>query len=303
MRISHLALMISVACILCEPQLLSAQPANKTSKAVEDERSQLYQDGIKLAEKGNWKDAVEKFRRVVQLRPAPAALFTLAEAEQKVGRLATARRAYSSARVMAIKAGETTVAEASAAAILALEPSTPRVRLRTTGEIARVTLDGDLIELVDDAFEADPGAHDLAVTLSDGTAHSEQIDLRPGARPEITVNPASTASSAEQERGPALVGPVLVGVIGVVTGIVGVALYVQGEAEYDDACGAEHICTSQDSVDTGNAARARMIGGDVMIGLGVAALAGGAVWLGVEVGLGEPDAGGSGAALLVGAAF
>src|SRR5262245_16639371 len=73
-------------------------PAGSSGDAVEGARTEMYREGVTLAEAGRWGEALEKFQRVVAIRSAPRALLALAAAEEHVGRLVSAKRTYGKAR-------------------------------------------------------------------------------------------------------------------------------------------------------------------------------------------------------------
>ena len=110
----------------------------------EKQRAALYQDGIALANEGHWEEAVKKFRQVIAIRSAPPALFTLGQAEEHTGELATATHTYERALGDARRSGNGEVAEAAKKALLQLEPRVPRVlvNLALPAAGATATLDG-----------------------------------------------------------------------------------------------------------------------------------------------------------------
>lgn len=295
-----LIVMVAVVTVSTLHHVAQAQPVGSAS--AEDERNRLFKEGVDLAAKGKWQAALVRFQRVVEIRATAKALYTLAEAEEKVGRLATAMRTFGRARKMALDGGEAGVAEASAAAVLALDARVPRVRIRTKGTVAEVTVDGKAAPADEEFLELDPGGHELHVKLVEGTERSETLALVPSDRLEFVVDPPATPD-AEGE--PSIVGPVTLGALGLVAGLVGVGLYVQGNAAYDEACGSQHRCPSEDAADTGNAARTRMIAGDVLMGAGFAGAGAGAIWLGVELSMvpTSPTKGTTGGGFVVGGRF
>src|SRR4029453_3287796 len=109
-RLSGLSL--CTLCLLACPGVATAQP--KGSGSEEDERTRVYQEGVDLAGKNQWKEALEKFERVNEIRKAPKSLFTMAQGLSPVNKPGSAKRAYGEARAMALKAGDSQVAEASA---------------------------------------------------------------------------------------------------------------------------------------------------------------------------------------------
>lgn len=155
----------------------------------EAERTALYNEGMTLANAGRWDEAVVRFRQVVAIRSAPPALFTLAQAEEHVGRLATAQRAYESALRDARASGNTTVAEAAATALTAIEPRVPRIVVRLAAPPASgasATIDGANVAL-DEPTWIDPGEHVVAVRAPDRRPFESRVSVTPGATSEVSV--------------------------------------------------------------------------------------------------------------------
>src|SRR5215471_21330306 len=71
--------------------------AESSHDAREQERSELYHQGVELAEQGRWNEALPKFQSVVAIRSAPAALVALGTAQEKLALVASARRTYARA--------------------------------------------------------------------------------------------------------------------------------------------------------------------------------------------------------------
>src|SRR4051812_1107440 len=71
------------------PRPAIAEPAPQTE--AEREAIALYQEGVELARQQRWKEAENRFERVVAIRAAPPALFALGRAEIENGKFATAK--------------------------------------------------------------------------------------------------------------------------------------------------------------------------------------------------------------------
>lgn len=280
----------------------SAASAQGLAPEREAERTALYEQGVKLAEQGRWPEAAEKFRAVVALRSAPRVLFTLGEAQQKSGKLVGARTSYAKSLAEARASGDDVAAAAAQEALAALEPWIPRLVLRVEPRIegAEASVDGATVPLDtgDAGVPIDPGAHRLVVRAP-GRVTFEQVVIgqegrstklvvvlgqaqpAPAARLLASGSPAMPADAASAG-GP--VGALVVGGIGAAALGVGVALYASGKGRYDEAsdtCNSGR-CPQQQAVDDGNAGRRQMIAGDVVGGVGIAALGGAGIWWAVS---------------------
>jgi len=276
-----------------------------TNDERERERTALYSEGVALANAGRWEEAAKRFRQVVAIRSAPPALFTLAQAEEHMGQLATAERRYESALAAARVSGHADVADAASRALSAIATRVPSIVVRIEHSVpsATATIDG-----ADVAFGAtvklDPGSHVVAAHAPDRRPFETRVRLVAGQSLEVPVEleplvapspppeapfpvveapppPASEPPAAPAAHGhPLPLGPLVLGGAGVATGIVGLVVRLAGQGGYDDAsarCTAG-VCAAQSSVDAGNSARTRMIVGTVILGAGVVAVAGAGVW-------------------------
>jgi hypothetical protein len=297
-----------IAALITVPRLASAAGDGQTSEDAERERSAAYTEGVALANAGRWEEAEKRFRRVVAIRAAPPALFTLGQAEEHTGELATAERTYDAALVGARAAGNTEVVEACRRALAVLGPRIPRVVVRLAGPApgASVTIDGASVA-PDQATKLDPGAHVVAASAPGRKPFETRAMVAPGQSLEVTLQlealpapapaPAPTQADVPTSPGEARpglpLGPLVLGGAGLVTSIVGIVVRITGQSSYDSAnarCSPAG-CPQQSTVDAGNGARTQMLIGTIVAGVGVAAVAGaGAWWLSVSMSQGSPGA-------------
>jgi hypothetical protein len=294
----------------------AAAPASRAAMAaggdeLERERTAAYSEGVALANAGRWEEAEKRFLRVVAIRSAPPALFTLGQAQEHTGQLATAERTYDAAYTAARAAGNTHVAEACRRALGSIDPRVPRLVVRLAGPArgATVTIDGASAAF-DQPVKVDPGAHVVAARAEDRKPFETRARLGPGQNVEVTVEleplatppappapptqPAAPAAATASEPTPAEpappaeaephaglpLGPLFLGGAGVATALAGIVVRFAAQSSYDSAngqCGPAG-CPSQSVVDEGNGARAQMIVGTILAGVGIAAVAGAGVW-------------------------
>jgi hypothetical protein len=165
-----------------------------------------------------------------------------------------------------------------------VEVALPTVVIRAAdaagGDVAsgRVTVDGVPHEgaLTGRAFNVDPGEHALRVEAGDRVSE-QKIIVRKGERDRlITLQfPTSTAPG----RGPIPSGAWVLGGVGLAGITTGAVLWGLGRGEHAtlySTCGVTHSC----EVAAVDHARAKLVIGDVVFGVGLAAVAA-AVWWGV----------------------
>jgi hypothetical protein len=263
--------------------------APATARAQEDERSTLNREGLELADAGRWDAALERFQRVVALRSSAKGWFNLARAEDHLGRGASAERDYQHAIDDAKPGVDADVVTAAQTALRDLSPRVAHVRVRfanpsnARAQAARAELDGHPVSLETPA-SVDPGEHAVAIRV-DGTTVTEK-HLHVGDREQVDLPielPASPVGALPSPapvavRRPSVVGPLVVGGIGVASMAPGLALYFSGKSSFDSVA-----CTSPDCNKTqaaqANGARTNMVAGDVLIGVGAALAAVGVTWL------------------------
>jgi len=297
MRALSWALASAMVCA-CPARALADPP--ETGGAVQDDnesrRSALYREGIQLADAGRWAEAVARFREVVAIREAPQALYTLAQAEEHTGALATAARHYERALASARSAGTSDVAQSAAAALSNLEPRIPRivVGLETPSEGATATVDG-VPATFGDPVRVDPGDHMVSV-VAPGRKPSTSVVrivegqvlrvgktlLRETTTPPEPPAPAERPRPRPEQHAPFPIVPVIVAGVGVVFGAAGLVMRVVGQSRYDSASAncPGGVCPRSSDVEAADEGRGQMIIGDVLLGVGGAALAGAALlWL------------------------
>jgi hypothetical protein len=273
---------------------LAAPPEAGAAPQDDDEsrRSALYREGIQLAEAGRWAEAVARFREVVAIREAPRALYTLAQAEEHTGALATAARTYERALAGARSASAADVAQSAAAALAIIEPRIPRivVGLERPSEGATATVDGVPANF-GDPVRVDPGEHQVSVVapgrkpstsvvrIAEGQVLRVAKALAPDTTPEEPAASTTPAERPPSERAPFPTVPVIVAGVGLAFGVAGVTLRLVGQSRYDTASGncPGGVCPRPSDAETGNEGRGQIIIGDVLLGVGGAALAGAAL--------------------------
>jgi len=299
----------ALALVLATMSALATAPAAAQTPAGggerEAQRTELYKDAVDLANAGRWADAAEKLQEVLAIRSSPKVRFTFGQAEEHVGKLATAYDAYAQALADAEAAGETDVADTAGRAMRALAGRVPVVRVKVTGagaSAASATIDEHAAK-VGDPVRVDPGEHVVAVTAPGAKAAQARITVTEGQRVEVPVelvaedfhtapaaSPAPAEAEAEAEPAPAAPsGPFpwrTVGLVAAGVGIVGVGVGTyfgidaisKNNTSNQTGC-SNNVCT-QGAYDTREDAKSAATASTIAFVVGGALAAGGiTLWL------------------------
>ncbi|HEY5241841.1 MAG TPA: hypothetical protein VIJ22_10260 [Polyangiaceae bacterium] len=287
---------LTCAAAVASALLVSSLPARaQPSVDREEERTALYRVGVAQADEGRWAAAVETFRKVIAIRSAPPALFTLGQAEEHLGHLVGAERTYEKALADARGAGNQEVVSAAQKAIAAVQARVSHVVVHLDrdargigADAARATLDGAGVSL-GAASEVDPGDHDVIVRAPGARTFARKVRVVEGQTLDVpavletegsSFAPPAPSRPAEARGSAFPLGPVILAGAGVVVGIAGYVVRAGGQSDYDAAsagCSAAR-CPTQSLVDSGNSGRTRMIVGTTMLGAGAGAVAGAGLW-------------------------
>jgi hypothetical protein len=274
-----------------------AQPAPAAPPAFsygnpEAQRTALYKDGVALANGGHWEEAVAKFREVIAIRSAPPALFTLGQAEEHIGHFVSAKRVYVKAMADAQAAGGGDVADAAQKALMAVDARIARLTIKVVPpEGAGATIDGAQAA-VGQPVEVDPGEHRVNVTSPNRAPFVSTVHLTDGERQTMNavlggdgaaVPPKEEPSASPANSGSFPLGPVVLGGVGVAAVLIGLVVRQTAQSSYDSdsaGCSSMGACPMSDAgaIASGNAARTRILVGDVTLGTGIAAAVGAATW-------------------------
>jgi hypothetical protein len=273
----------------------AAQTTVSTSPAKEEERTALYREGVLLAEGDRWGDALQRFERVVAIRSAPPALVALATAQEKVGKLASAKRTYRDAGAQARALGDVALVARADKALGAIESRIARIIVVLPPDAvgAEVRVDGGPISGDSKGTEVDPGEHEVMVTAPGRSTFQQRFVMSPEERKEVAVQfgsaagtetaaktPVPAMSYGDDVRAGPPVGSWVLGSAGVAASVAGLVMLLNGEARYaesSDEC-PNSKCGTLGVADEGNAGRDQMRAGYIVGGAGLACLAGAGLW-------------------------
>jgi hypothetical protein len=283
-----------VLALLAEAPALRAAGADR-----ERDRAALYKEGVNLAAAGNWSAAVERFRRVVELRASPKALYTLGEAEEHAGQLSEARRSYRASLDAARAAHEGDVVDLAGQALGKVESRVPQITVRLDAATAahggdtHAAIDGHPVP-IGAATDVDPGDHEVRVEATGAGPFVRSVHAAEGQQQEVAARLEWRAVAPEpspreeppppaaETSGPSPLVPIVVGGIGLALAVTGLVVRLDGQSDYDGAAGhcSSGVCPSSSIAGAGNDARGRIILGTTLVGVGAAVGVGGAVyWL------------------------
>jgi hypothetical protein len=264
------ALALAACASLAAPAAARGPDSAGTGDEREAQRTELYREATKAARAGQWAEAKERLRAALAIRSSPKVLFSLAQAEEQLGQLASAQADYARALEGAATDGKGDVVQAAEQAQRALAPRVPHVRVVLTGGTApsgaSATLD-DRPAPVGAAVAVDPGAHRLIVIAPGMRSAAVNVRVIEGQQLEVPVAleseavapvvaaPASSAPSSpsisaqpsladdvDPKESPASSPLRTVGIVtagaGVVAVAVGVAFGVESMSKHHDAANA-----------------------------------------------------------------
>ena len=134
----------------------------------------VFVEGKQLEGKGNWAEALEKFKKVAMVKMTPQVRFHIALCEENLGKLVSATRGFE------LAAEEAKLAGSSAAEVEKLAPERAaalrgrlaKLRIEITGKLidSRVSLDDTVLSAKELGVEVpvDPGAHVIEVRDKEG---------------------------------------------------------------------------------------------------------------------------------------
>jgi hypothetical protein len=163
----------SFASVVCAAPTAAAQTPPPPTKDLAQLR-QVFSDGRQLEDKGQWADALEKFREVAAAKMTPQVRFHIALCEENLGKLVAAKHDFELAAAEGTAAG-TAAAEVPPAAkehVDALIPRIARIQIEAKGKLStsKILLDNAAIGERDLGveIEVDPGTHVVEVRDASG---------------------------------------------------------------------------------------------------------------------------------------
>lgn len=294
------ALVVTQLCLFADQREAIAAPTPAEVNAARE----TYREGVALEAAGNWAGALAKFQAVAAVKSTPRVRFHIGLCQEKLGRWNEALGAYKLAVSEATRERAPDVVKEAQGAASKLEGRIPRLTVRRSPGTEGATLLLDGVELgaasIGAEMPIDPGMHTIEVGLAGGQPRKITFEIKEGehksvdaaapaaepARPlpaPVGSAPAPAAPASSQPPAPrksrtapwVLTG---VGVASLVASGVFYGLRQSALSDLKDKCGEDlHCGESERSIyDRG---RTYTMVANVTLGVGVAGVAAGAIWL------------------------
>jgi hypothetical protein len=264
---------------------------------------ETYREGVALEAAGNWAGALTKFQAVAAVKSTPRVRFHIGLCQEKLGRWNEALGAYKMAVTEASRERAADVVKEAQAAAAKIEGRIPRLTVRRAPGAESSTISVDGVELgaasIGTEMPVDPGTHTIEIAVTGRAPRKITVEVKEGEHKSVDAaapdaepsKPASTAASSAPA--PAAVssqteparkskaGPLILTGVGVASLVASGVFYGlrQGALnDLKDKCGADlHCSESERSIyDRG---RTYTLVADVALGVGIAGVAAGAIWL------------------------
>lgn len=185
---------LALGAAVCLGLTLASAPCRAQSAAELAAARQTFNEGKDFEKRGEWSEALERFKKVARVRMTPQVRFHIALCEENLGRLVSAMKGFQLAAEEARQAGAT-AAEVAAIAperAAALEKRVGTVTVHVNGKIidSSVTLDGVRLapSSIDAAVPVDPGAHVVEVLSAAGKSSSRaEVTVAEHGEAQITI--------------------------------------------------------------------------------------------------------------------
>ena len=180
---------------LSQPTVTEAQEGADLAR--DASARELFEQGVALAEQGDWAAAEDRYRRALALRSSPVITYNLASALHELGKLIDASEMLR--RVLADERTEPALQQTATQLHATIAPRIARIQVELQGQERddSVVLDDQVLHAAQLNVEipADPGSHELRLERAGKTIDLRTFTLEPGGRQEIQlVAPALAAT-------------------------------------------------------------------------------------------------------------
>lgn len=172
--------------VALSPRVAHAQSADELKQARD-----LFQEAYKDEQEQRYEEALEKFRRVAQVKESASVRYRIAAVLEAMGRLRESRDAYRAVAAMkpSLPQNQQEISDASAERALQVDKRVPKlvVTVESAPADARVTVDGAPVPQ-GRPVEQDPGEHVVQATASGMKPFEQRVTLKDdGAEVPATV--------------------------------------------------------------------------------------------------------------------
>lgn len=178
------------ACVCAVAVSVSAPVAAQSAEELAEAR-RIFAEGIDLGAQGHWDTAAERFRRVMEIHPAPAVSYNLAVALEHLEHYLEADDVLGP--VLEDPTAPATVRQNAEELATRVRARLARVTIQVTGAApdAEVMLDGVLVPsnlLV--RYRTDPGSRTVTLVVHGDTVATQTVVLAPGGDETVTLSAA-----------------------------------------------------------------------------------------------------------------
>jgi hypothetical protein len=199
-RCSTFALCLTLGSLTLAAQPVAAQPAEAASDPSRDASARaLFEDGVSLAEKGEWASAEDRFRRALSLRASPVIAYNLASALMEQGKLIEASETLR--KIEQDGKADATLQHSVQSMQVDLSRRIGRISVMLRGKLASdtVTLDGSALLDAQLGVEIpiDPGTHRLSLERAGKSLDEHYLEIAPGASEQVTLRAPAVPTPRE----------------------------------------------------------------------------------------------------------
>lgn len=276
---------------VCVGLTLASAPCGAQSAAELAAARQTFSEGKDLEKRGEWAEALDRFKKVARVKMTPQVRFHVALCEENLGRLVSAMKGFQLAAEEARQAGAT----AAEVAVLAPERATAlqkrvgSVTVHVSGKIidSSVTLDGARLApaSIDAAIPVDPGAHVVEVLSAEGKSSSRaEVTVAEHGETQITVAvadaqpkpqpPSEEPQPVKGSRVPAyIVGGVGIAALVGSAASFGFSVYASNTIQREAHCDASYGGCDPQYQSLGDAGKISSIASPIALGVGFVGIA------------------------------
>jgi hypothetical protein len=167
-----------------------AQPASSPSEEELARARDLFREGAKLAEMGDWEGARDRYERSLKIKHAAITLYNLGIAQQETGHPAAAMESFRAFLAQPVEPATQPYVEPVRATLKKLENKTPRigVAVRPAGVPGVVvTIDGREVAAGEAPRAVDPGQHEVAAVAPGFGEVRQNVWLLEGSRTDLAL--------------------------------------------------------------------------------------------------------------------
>jgi len=207
-----LPIVVFVSLVGLRAPCASAQDTGQADATSSTAARALFNEGVELAERGEWPNAAERFHRAIALRDSAVIAYNLGTALAHLGHPVEAAERFR--RVIRDASADASLRASATEELASVEPTIAWITIRVGGPSGalRVAIDGHPIHeaLVGVAVPVDPSAHEISLLdADDAAAATSTVTLAEGERREVSIDAPATEVVAPEVAAPPLVAPIV----------------------------------------------------------------------------------------------